>query len=114
MTDEYQIRLGAEDLQYLVFRSLFQNLNEYIDEEETRGQTLDDYFNQLTGRSLKKIKLERVHPNNFHLGHRPSLIEAPVDEWPAVAVMTFSSAGDRYEGTDRADANVMTLVSSAS
>lgn len=109
MTDQYQIRIGAEDLQWLVFKSLFTGLNTAIDEEETRGHTLDDYFNLLTGRTLTHVKLDRIRPENFHTGHRPSLIDAPPREWPAVAVMAFTSTGAGFAGTDRSDENVITV-----
>ena len=109
MTDQYQIRVGAEDLQWLIFQSLFNELNAAIDEEETRGYTLDDAFNTLTGRTLRRVKLDRIRPENFHLGHRPSLIEAPPSEWPAVTVMAFNSTGAGFPGTDRSDENVITV-----
>lgn len=109
MTDQFQIRIGAEDLQWLVFKTLFRDLNAAIEEEETRGHTIDDYFNQLTGRTYKRVKLDRIRPENFHSGHRPSLIEAPPSEWPAIAVMAFNSIGGGFAGTDRSDENIITL-----
>lgn len=86
-------RLGVDDLQWLVFRALFTDLNAAIQDEETRGHVIDDAFNQLTGRRLVAIELDRIRDDNFHMGHRPSLIIAPVSEWPAVAVKTDGVSG---------------------
>ena len=45
-------------------------------------QVSDEEFATATGRSSELTVLERVDPNNFHEGHRPSLISAPIDAYP--------------------------------
>jgi hypothetical protein len=99
-------RLGAEDLQWQVFRWMFDDLNDKIVEEAARQRQLDADFNALTGRRLVVVTVEQIDRANFHLGHRPSLIESPISDWPALAVMTYSSVPSPVNSNlDRADSN---------
>lgn len=100
----YDQRLGAEDLQWAVYKLLFNNLNAAIDAEAVRGQAIDAAYNTLTGRHLALVKLDRIPSLHFHMGHRPSLIESPPSEWPALTVMTYgANASPSGVGMDDAD-----------
>lgn len=103
-------RLGVENLQWQVFQLIFNRLNAALAEEQDRGFLIDDAFNELTGRGLVHTRLDPIAKGNFHMGHRPSLIEAPVSEWPAVAVMAYSSVPSPVNGAlDQSDSNRITL-----
>lgn len=91
MTYANDNRIGAEDLQWQVFQVIYSKLNAAIAAEGVRGDDIDTAFNALTGRQLDGVTVDQIDPDNFHMGHRPSLIESPVSNWPAIAVMAYSS-----------------------
>lgn len=81
-------RLGFEDLQVAIYGVLQDQINTYIAAEETYGHTLDatlaSYDDYL--REIGDVELERFEARNIHNGHRPSMIEAPIDEYPNLSV----------------------------
>lgn len=84
-------RVGMEDLQVQVYSIAQEQINAYVAAEETYGQALDtklatydDYM-----REVGPVTVERFDPRNIHNGHRPSMIEAPIDEYPSMSVMTM-------------------------
>jgi hypothetical protein len=92
--------LGLERIQREAFLVLFNNLNEEIGLLETAWMTLDNELSVETGRDFDAITLERVEDFNFHIGHRPSLIEAPIQRYPNVSVMAYQV---RPEGVNQID-----------
>lgn len=81
---------GLERIQREAFLILFDNLNDAIAEAEAQWVDLDSDFWAHTGRTPRAITVELVDPANFHYGHRPSLIKAPISEYPNCSVI-----GDR-------------------
>lgn len=81
--------LGLERIQREAFLALFKKLNEEIAILESAWTTLDNELAVETGRDFDPITLERVEDFNFHMGHRPSLIEAPIQRYPNVSVMAY-------------------------
>ncbi len=81
--------LGLERLQREAFLVLYKNLNQELSILESAWQTLDTQLAVETGRDFDTITLEPVEDMNFHMGHRPSMIEAPIQRYPAVAVMAY-------------------------
>lgn len=104
-------RIGSEDLHWGIFQVLAANVNTVIATEETRGYVIDDAFETMTGRGLGRVSLERVDvAKNIHMGHRPSLIDAPADEYPSIAVMTYlSNQSPRNLGLDHAREAALTV-----
>jgi hypothetical protein len=90
---QFDQRIGAEDLQFEIIRVLAENINDKLAVEETRGQALDATYEAVLHRGLVPVTLEHFELRNFHPGHRPSLIDAPVDQYPALAVMTYNVVG---------------------
>jgi hypothetical protein len=84
-------RLGAEDLQLAVFKTMQSYLNTYVAEEEQRGLTLDAEIAAAGGNALN-ISIEQFDPRYIHYGHRPSMIEAPVTEYPSMSVMAYAAS----------------------
>lgn len=83
-------RIGAEDLQLQIYKNVVSHINEYIAAEETYAQTaIDAVLQSLDGelRDVGTVTVERFETRNVHYGHRPSMIEAPIDEYPSAAVM---------------------------
>lgn len=84
-------RIGAEDLQLAVFKTIHANVATYVSDESTRGNTLDTQIAVAGGRSALNVTLELFDPAFIHYGHRPSMIEAPVAEYPSMAIMTYAA-----------------------
>lgn len=87
----HDARLGIEDLQLAVLTILVNQLNGVIDDENARGATTDAAYQSLTGWGLGTVVAEHVAIDNFHPGHRPSMIDAPIDQYPSVAVMAYTT-----------------------
>lgn len=100
MTQLIDKGLGLERIQREAFLVLFKNLNEEIGLLESAWTTLDNELAVETGRDFDAITLERVEDFNFHMGHRPSLIEAPIQRYPNVSVMAYQV---RPEGVNQID-----------
>lgn len=83
-------RIGVEDLQLSVFKTMQTYLNTYIAAEETRGLALDAEVVVAGGNSVS-VALEPFEGRYVHYGHRPSMIEAPVTEYPSMSIMTYSA-----------------------
>lgn len=82
---------------------LRNNLNDSLVEEDAKWETLDKELAQQLKIPYTKCVSNKVSPNNFYMGHRPSLIESSVDKYPNVAVMTYRGSasqdrGDHYVG----------------
>lgn len=83
-------RLGVENLQLAIYKNVVEHINEYIAAEETYAQTtIDTVLQSLDGdmRDVGTVTVERFETRNIHYGHRPSMIEAPIDDYPSAAVM---------------------------
>lgn len=83
---------GLEGVEREAFITLFENLNAEIDSVETYWDAKDEELAELRQTRLVPTYLERIERDNFHLGHKPSLIEAPLNEYPNVAVMAAESS----------------------
>lgn len=92
--------LGLERIQREAFLVLYNNLNQELAILQTAWTTLDQQLSTATGRDFNAITLEAVEEYNFHMGHRPSLIEAPIARYPNVSVMAYQS---RVDGVTQID-----------
>lgn len=83
-------RIGNEDFQWKVFANLFSYVNDELAIEEAAAQAgIDAAYDTLTGRGFGSLSLELFNTEFIHYGHRPSMIEAPVSEYPSLAVFGF-------------------------
>lgn len=96
-------RLQAEDLELAIFRVLYEDLNAALTQESTRGTEIDNDFFLITGRGGVSASLEPFAPDNFHKGHRPSMILAPVSEYPSLAVMCYLANPAASQSHDQTD-----------
>jgi hypothetical protein len=81
--------MGMERLAREVLKILVAELNTELDAQETAWAALDQELATVLGIELAPTELEHVESPNFVLGHRPSFIEAPIDRYPNVAVMSY-------------------------
>lgn len=105
MTVDFSPSTGLEEIGSEALVALFSDLNAELTVQELAGQTRDATYGSERNLPYVALTLERVETTNFHLGHRPSLIEAPIDEYPNVSVMAYQSQpaadqGDQIESWD--------------
>jgi hypothetical protein len=81
--------VGLEEIQRGAFYVLFDTLNDAIIKTNEAWLSADQSFAVHTGRPFVATELESVLPDNFVDGHRPSLIDAPIENYPNVSVMAY-------------------------
>lgn len=96
--------IGLEEVQRAALFQIFDHLNASISSVESFFAQSDQEFARRTQRDLQLTVLEIVQPANFHEGHIPSLINAPIDAYPNVAVVC--STATPSDGLDQLDAYV--------
>ena len=82
---------GLELIEVETLKILYNELNEELTVIEAKWEEQDLELNQLVGSDPIKIELEHFEDGNFYQGHIPSLIEAPVDKYPNIAVICDTS-----------------------
>ncbi len=97
------------DEAHLVERAALMAIVTYLEEECQRQESIwsqrDQEFAAVMGPSgvqyqSQGIRIERVDPNNFFVGARPSVVNSSVDFWPSVTtrVTQVTPAADRDQG----------------
>lgn len=103
--------IGLEQIQRQAWRILIENLNDYITQVETFMAISDEEVAELSGQDYEPTDIERVELENFYEGHRPSLINAPIERYPNVAVMAYRGVpGDENTVLDQIDSYNDTLA----
>jgi len=83
--------IGLLQIQRLVLLELKANLNTMLTTLKTaRWDTEDAAFWTAFGSPDPGYLVEPVNAENFYIGHRPSLMEAPVTKYPNCAVMAYT------------------------
>lgn len=95
--------VGTERISYEVLTLMINNINTALATEDAKWLTLDQSLSTLLGINFVQCVSNQIQKPNFFLGHRPSLIEAPVENYPNLAVMAdvaipSSDIGDHWEG----------------
>ncbi len=103
-------RLGAESFQYRCFEALFRNINTEVAVEQAIGQALDAAYNTLTGRNITPEVIELFLDANIHYGHRPSMIEAPVSEYPSLCVFSYRNSPSGQSSDITSKSNIQVAV----
>lgn len=83
--------LGLEQIQRAALVQLIANTNDYIAQVEEFMTSSDIEVATLTGMDYVPTEIERIAQGHFYEGHRPSLISAPVTNYPNLAVMAFQA-----------------------
>ncbi len=91
---------GLERLQREAFLVLYNNLNDEIALLESAWATLDQDLATQMGLDYTEVTLESIDDINFHLGHRPSLIQAPITRYPNISVMAWQAGGASPDTND--------------
>jgi hypothetical protein len=82
---------GIEEVQRAAFYTLYDNLNDYIEAVRDLRAPSDEALADHLGIPYVPTEIETIEPENFYEGHRPSLIQAPVDKYPNCSVWTVRS-----------------------
>lgn len=82
---------GVEIIEREAIKILYEELNDEIIKVQDEWEDRDIEINQLTGEDPITVELELIEEENFYYGHRPSLVEAPVDRYPNVCSIAESS-----------------------
>lgn len=78
--------LGLEIVQRQALFMLMDNVNPVLEEVNFFMQELDEELADKTGVPFVPTTVEEIAPQNFVEGHRPSLISAPLENYPNCAV----------------------------
>jgi hypothetical protein len=92
---------GLELIEQAALKIIYNELNNELALIEEAWKAKDLELNQLIGADPIEVTLERIEDGSFYQGHVPSLIEAPIDKYPNVAVICGDS--NPYEGENDYD-----------
>jgi hypothetical protein len=82
-TQQEQISMELVGKQGVVY--LRDKLNDAIDELNDWWRAMDESMD------IVPVRAEHIERDNFYYGHRPSLIEAPVDRYPNCSVLAYNA-----------------------
>lgn len=91
-------RIGLEEIQRQAFLVIFENANNAIAQIESEMAVSDQEFANRTGRPYVPVEIERISNENFHEGHRPSLIKASIERYPNVSVWALRATPSAESG----------------
>jgi hypothetical protein len=93
--------LGLERVARECLIVLMETLNDELPAQDAIWAPLDEDLATRRGVVYEPVTLEPVEIQNFSLGHRPSLIEAPVEGYPNVSVMADRAGQSPYDEIDQ-------------
>lgn len=82
---------GLEQIQRATLTQLFHGLNDTLVLVQAAWDPSDEQLDELRGLDYVPTVLEPVASENFYEGFRPSLISAPITNYPNVAVMAYTA-----------------------
>lgn len=108
----FETGIGLERVSRAAYLALFASLNAEIAVQTSTWAPLDEEVGQIKGVVTAPIYLEQIDSGNFHQGHRPSLIEAPIEEYPNVSVMAYQGnpSDDQSDQFDNYIANLFVEI----
>jgi hypothetical protein len=96
--------VGLEDIQRAAFYVFFEGMQKALDQIQAYWDYRDEIFVERTGIELAKTILEPIPDQNFHEGHKPSLIKGMPEDYPNLAVFatqaTPAAESDRFDQMD--------------
>jgi hypothetical protein len=113
MTLDLSLRSGLEVVQTEALVVLYEQLNDALTDMEIHCAHADGLLADRLGVDVPTLTLEPIDQTprldspfgNFYIGHRPSLIDAPIEHYPNVCVIAdrFDPIGGFDQGTDVLD-----------
>lgn len=80
------VTIGLELIQRAALVHLFNNLNTALSERAEYAHESDEALASYMGVQYEKTEIEEIANENFYEGHRPSLIKAPIENYPNISV----------------------------
>lgn len=88
--------LGFEESTRATLKVLIDGLNDEIEARSARWSQADLDWQEFAGTGIGQVDIPLVPIDHFHEGPHPSIIEAPIESFPAVAVTSFfTTSGTR-------------------
>lgn len=106
----YAAGTGLERVQVAAWRLLTLNLNDEIDLLETAWADIDEDTAEIAGAAYTPVSVEHVATQDFFRGHRPSVLAAPMDRFPAVAVLCSQSRWNALLDSDQGEAQNISMA----
>lgn len=78
--------VGLEEIQRAAFYVFFESFNTILSEVKAYWDPRDVQFDAVTGRETSPTTLEPIPNDNFHEGHKPSLVLGVPSNYPNLAV----------------------------
>lgn len=91
---------GLERLGREVVMILHSDLNDELEAMEAEWGPYDEEYASVVHKLYNPTSLERIEDGRFYLGHVPSLIDAPIEAFPNIAVMGYQA---QNSGADTID-----------
>lgn len=91
---------GIERLGREIVMILHANLNDELDVMEADWGPYDEEYSSVVHKMYNPTTLEKIEDGRFYLGHVPSLIDAPIDAFPNIAVMGYQSQNSATDTMD--------------
>jgi hypothetical protein len=86
MTIDTSPNIGLGQLKREAFLVLLETLTESIEQQNEYWKPFDEELAELRKLEYEPLDVELVLTEDFYLGHNPSLIQAPIEKYPNVAV----------------------------
>ena len=85
MTADFSASFNLELIGKQMFAILRDELNDEVQAVQGTWKTIDQQY------GILPTEVERIADENFYHGHRPSLIDAPIENYPNCSVMAYSA-----------------------
>lgn len=104
MGTDFSVSFGLERFQREVLILLHESVNDEIFAQMDAWDALDEEYARIFGQRNDRLIVEPIRDDNFYDGHRPSLIDAPIDRFPNISAMAFQAdPGGPGSGTDQTE-----------
>jgi hypothetical protein len=107
--DTNNSRVGLAELVRAGYIVLLEEMNQAITEENAYWVPLDEQIAELSGQPYVPTVIENVEFENFYRGHNPSLIEAPLERYPNVAVDADRASSSGNDDIDQGSMQGLSL-----
>jgi hypothetical protein len=91
---------GLERLGREVVMILHSDLNEELEAVEAEWGPYDEEYAAVVHKLYNPTTLEKIQDGRFYLGHVPSLIDAPIEAFPNIAVMGYQAQNSAPDSID--------------
>lgn len=106
--------VGLEDIQRAAFLVFWEGINNALIEIAAYWEPRDQALDAIRGTAIAPTPLEEIENENFHEGHKPSLVKGSPESYPNIAVFGMqadpSAEDSRYDQIDSWIAQILVEV----